>query len=139
MRFTAALFLTLFLFASAASAGQIEDGIAAYNAKNYDEAVKLLQPLAEQGNALAQYQLGYMHLYGQGVPKDYAEAWFWLTIAANATGPDAKAAQTAAAGRAMILKQLTPAQAEAVKKRVEDWKPVVAPGATPAPADTATP
>lgn len=138
MRYTAALFLTLFLFTSAAFAGPLEDGVAAFNSQDYDAALSLLKPLAEQGNPAAQYQLGYMYLYGHGVEKNYAEAWFWLTIAASANTTDPKGAATAAAGRNQILKQLTPGQIEALKKRVEEWKPL-APPAAPAPAETTAP
>ena len=44
--------------------------MAAY--KNYDYAMALehWRPLAEQGDAKAQFQLGIMYAYGQGVPKD---------------------------------------------------------------------
>lgn len=136
MKLVAALFLTLSLLASSAFASPIEDGIAAFNRKDYDAAVKLLQPLAEQANPEAQYQLGYMYLYGQGVPQNYTEAWFWLTIAANASTADAQSAVTAAAGRNQILKHLTPEEIEAAKKRVDEWKPVDPPSA---PAETEKP
>jgi TPR repeat protein len=137
MRFSAALILSLslFLLPSPAFAGPVEDGIAAFNSRDYDGALKILRPLAEQGDPAAQYQLGYMYLYGQGLPKNYAEAWFWLTIASNASPPDPKGAVTAAAGRNQILKNLTPEQIEAVKKRVEEWKPVE----PPAPAESVAP
>lgn len=138
MKLAAALFLSFLMFTSASFAGQVEDGIAAFNRKDYDAAVKLLKPLAEQGNPEAQYQLGYMYLYGTGLPKNYTEAWFWLTIASNASAPDPKSAVTAAAGRNQILKNLTADEVAAVKKRVEEWKPVEPPPA-PAPAEAVAP
>jgi TPR repeat protein len=39
---------------------------------------------AEQGDRLAQLGLGLAYDYGHGVPQDYAEAYFWLDIAAAA-------------------------------------------------------
>lgn len=135
MKYAAALLLVYFLLAPAAFADTLEDGVAAFNRRDYDAALALLKPLAEQGNPAAQYQLGYMYLYGHGVEKNHAEAWFWLTIAASANTTDPKGAATAAAGRNQILKQLTPGQIEAVKKRVEEWKPIE----PPAPAEPATP
>ena len=39
--------------------------------------------LAEQGDALAQYDLGAMHHNGFGVPKDDAEAARWYRLAAE--------------------------------------------------------
>lgn len=46
------------------------------------EASDLLQPLASQGNAVAQYQLGLIHYYGQGVPEDEKQAIHWWKQAA---------------------------------------------------------
>ncbi len=39
--------------------------------------------LAEQGDADAQYYLGWQYEYGQGVKEDYAEAVRWYTKAAE--------------------------------------------------------
>jgi hypothetical protein len=44
---------------------------------------KALRVLAEQGNAQAQYRLGNVYLYGQGVPKDNDEALRWYRKAAD--------------------------------------------------------
>ena len=40
-------------------------------------------PLAEQGEAEAQYQLGMMHERGRGVPKDYKQALKWIRLTAE--------------------------------------------------------
>ena len=60
--------------ASAAVAGPFEDGYAAYDKGDYATAMRLWRPLADQGNAEAQYSLGLMYDNGQGVPQDYAQA-----------------------------------------------------------------
>ena len=39
--------------------------------------------MAEQGNAGAQFSLGFMHANGQRVPQDYAEAAKWFRLAAE--------------------------------------------------------
>jgi TPR repeat protein len=39
--------------------------------------------LAEEGNADAQGNLGYMHVTGEGVPQDHAEAVKWYRLAAD--------------------------------------------------------
>lgn len=44
--------------------------------------MKLLRPLAEQGDAGAEYNLGVMYGKGQGVQKDLAEAVKWYRLAA---------------------------------------------------------
>jgi len=60
-----------------------DDALAAYSAGNYTEALILLRPSAQEGNALAQYRLGGMYFEGQGVPQDYAQAASWLRKAAD--------------------------------------------------------
>jgi len=66
-----------------AYAGPLEDGIAAYHAKDYETAVKLWRPLAEQGNAAAQYQLGTLYAEGKGVAQSDATAVEWFKKAAE--------------------------------------------------------
>ncbi len=57
-------------------------GVAAYNRGDYATALRELRPLAEQGHAKAQYNLGFMYDEGLGVPQDYAEAVGWYRKAA---------------------------------------------------------
>jgi uncharacterized protein len=45
-------------------------------------ALTVLQPLAEQGNAAAQFQLGLIHDNGRGVTRDHAEALKLYRLAA---------------------------------------------------------
>jgi TPR repeat protein len=47
------------------------------------EAVKWYRKAAEQGNASAQYYLGFMYANGEGVPQDDAEAEKWHRKAAE--------------------------------------------------------
>ena len=49
---------------------------------NYTQAVQLLQPWAERGDAWAQYRLGVMFFHGQGITQDYAQAQKWWEKAA---------------------------------------------------------
>ena len=49
-------------------------GLAAFNAKNYADALSIWKPLADQGYAPAQYNLGAMYGKGQGVAQDYDAA-----------------------------------------------------------------
>jgi uncharacterized protein len=60
-----------------------EKGVAAYDKGVYATALRLLRPLAEQGEANAQYNLGLMFDNGQGVPQDYATAVIWYRKAAE--------------------------------------------------------
>ena len=56
-----------------ASAGQLEDGTAAHDRGDYATAVTLWRPLADRGDAHAQFLLGTMYENGKGVTQDYSE------------------------------------------------------------------
>ncbi len=61
----------------------INVGVAAYKWGKYGIALREWRPLAEQGNAKAQYNLGVMYRNGHGVPQDDAEAMGWWRKAAE--------------------------------------------------------
>ena len=63
---------------------------AAYGRQDYQTALELWQPLAEQGDAAAQYNLGGLYQSGQGVPQDYAEALKWYGKSADQGSADAQ-------------------------------------------------
>ena len=81
-RILAGVVLSLMLTGGAA-AGPYEEGVAAYHRGDYATAVRLFRPLAEQGDAAAQYSLGLMYHQGRGVPQDDAEALKWYRLAAK--------------------------------------------------------
>jgi S1-C subfamily serine protease len=54
------------------------------------EAVKWYRKAAEQNDAPAQYLLGRSYAEGQGVPKDYVEAYRWCLLASAKGYEDAK-------------------------------------------------
>ncbi len=64
-------------------AQDFDQGLAAYQAGDYEAALAEWRRLAEQGNANAQYNLGYLYDTGTGVPQDYAEAVRWFRLAAE--------------------------------------------------------
>jgi uncharacterized protein len=68
---------------AAAPADWFEDASAAYNRDDFATAIRIIRPLAEQGNAKAQAFLGLMYAEGHGVPQDYAEAMKWYRRAAD--------------------------------------------------------
>jgi len=84
MRLSVSLSLLLLATAGPAAAGPLEDGIAAYNARNFDRAVELLLPLAEKsGNPQAQEKIGRLYHRGKGLPKDAGKAAEWYRKAAE--------------------------------------------------------
>ena len=78
--------LLLLVFVLAALAvpawADFQDGVAAYVRGDYTTALREWKPLAEQGVAAAQFNLGVMYGNGKGVPRDGAEAVKWYRKAA---------------------------------------------------------
>lgn len=60
-----------------------QEALAAYNKGDYQTAFQLMQPLAEQGLADAQFKLGKMYVDELGVTRNIAEGIKWLTKAAE--------------------------------------------------------
>ena len=77
----------LMLFATPVVAGDLEDGVAAYEVCNYQNAYRLLKPLAERGNASTQAVIGWMYRAGKGVPEDDTNAVHWYRKAAEQGHP----------------------------------------------------
>jgi len=78
----AALVVSLSL-AAPVVAGPLENGVKAANRRDYATALRLLRPLAEQGNPKAQGLLGLMYEIGKAVPQDYTAAALWYREAAE--------------------------------------------------------
>jgi TPR repeat protein len=68
---------------AATSDSALQDANAAYRRADYATAMRLFRPFADQGNAVAQTDVGGMYEAGQGVPRDYAEAAKWYRKAAD--------------------------------------------------------
>ncbi|HVV26848.1 MAG TPA: tetratricopeptide repeat protein [Rhizomicrobium sp.] len=84
MRRIMVLALGLVCLCEPALAGALEDGAAAYKAGDYAGALRIWQPLADRGDALARNNLGLMYLSGKGVPQDNAKALHYLSLSAAA-------------------------------------------------------
>jgi TPR repeat protein len=82
-RLLSALLVGLALVVTGASAGPVQDGEAAYQKGDYETALKLWRPLAENGDAEAQRSLGWMYGTGHGVPRDQEQATVWYRKAAE--------------------------------------------------------
>ena len=64
----------LMTLSSPVAAQDLQKGLTAYQAGDFATALQEWTPLADQGRAIAQYNLGVMYNNGKGVPQDYAEA-----------------------------------------------------------------
>jgi TPR repeat protein len=80
---TAILLLALAANGPAAQADSLKEATTAFAKKQYAAAAKLFRPLAEKGNAIAQYKVAVMHRMGLGVPKSEKEARKWARLAAK--------------------------------------------------------
>lgn len=60
-----------------------EKGFSAAKTGDFATALREWRPLAEQGHATAQYNLGWMYKNGKGVSQDDAEAVRWYRLAAE--------------------------------------------------------
>ncbi len=121
--------------------------------RDYGTASRQWRPLAEQGNAKAQFNLGVMYDRGLGVPQDYAEAVKWYRKAAEQGNARAQRALgimyrygygvakdfvlahmwydlAAAQGnfgsgweRGVVAMKMTPAQLSEAQKLAREWRP----------------
>jgi uncharacterized protein len=152
LRFPIALALSLVCLVVPAWA-DYQAGMDANNRGDYATALREWQPLAEQGDARAQFDLGLLYENGDGVPRDYAKARQWYEKSAAQGGAKAQfylGMQCAfgeggpldlvqahmwyslAAGnghaaatvyRNELTRQMTPAQIAEAHKRAREWKP----------------
>ena len=81
LRFVLMFVLSIFCLAVPAWA-DFQAGMTAHDREDYDTALREWQPLAEQGDALAQYHVGMLYHKGRGVPQDDAQARKWYANAA---------------------------------------------------------
>ena len=66
------------------SAQSVKAGIDAWQRADYADAITIWRPLAEGGDADAQFNLGQAYRLGRGVPLDLAAAKVWFERAAEA-------------------------------------------------------
>ena len=146
-------FVLSFIYLAAPAWADFQAGTDAYQRRDYPTALKEWRPLAEQGNAVAQSNLGLLYQNGRGVPQDYVQARQWFEKAA--VQRDAKAQHSlgllyakgqgvsqdfvqaymwyslaiangekeGAIIRDALVKRMTPAQIAEAQKRAREWKP----------------
>ena len=85
-----AAIVLLLSFAAPVAAGPLEDTTTASGRRDYAIALRLWRPLADQGDAIAQFNLGLTYDKGWGVPQNDAEAVKWYSLAADQGDADAQ-------------------------------------------------
>jgi TPR repeat protein len=81
----------LCLAAAPVLAQDFQDGVAAAKRGDFHAAMQVWEPLAENGDAASQYNLGMLYARGDGVDEDLAEAARWFRRAAERGQVDAQA------------------------------------------------
>jgi peptidoglycan hydrolase-like protein with peptidoglycan-binding domain len=108
--------ITLLLFSTSAYA-DFSAGIDAYTKKDYVSALNEFKPLADEGNADAQFMLGYMYASGKGVLQDYIQAHKWFNLSAF------QGNERAMDSRDKIVEVMTPEQIAQAQSLAREWKP----------------
>ncbi len=103
-------------------AADFQAGLQAYRRGDYATALEEWLSLAEQGNATAQYRLGFMYADGEGVAQDYVLSHMWFNLAAAHLPADV-VQESAATQRSIIEPSMTPAQVAEAQRLAREWKP----------------
>jgi TPR repeat protein len=152
MHVTAAILLWSML-AFPALGADFAKGLSAYEKGDYAAALNEWKPLAADGNAAAEFNLGLLYYDGHGVPQDFSEATRWFERAAEqgytkaqhnlgamyGIGKGVKRdyglaykwlSLCAAAGeesctaqRDLVAQKLSKSKLEAAQRTTRDWKP----------------
>lgn len=95
---------------------EFQKGIEAFQLRAYERAYQMWLPLAEAGIPQAQYNLGVIYTKGNGVRRDYVEAYKWFAIALAAGNIDAAAALVT------ITARMTKDQIAEAERRATEWQ-----------------
>lgn len=83
------LVILILVFLNGCRSMNLQEGITSFQAQDYRQAFIRLKPLADKGQPDAEYAVGYMYYYGQGVVEDREKAWYWINCAAKVGQPQA--------------------------------------------------
>ena len=83
--------------------------------KNYATDASWFRTAAEEGNVIAQNEVGIMYAKGEGVPQNFVLAYKWFSLSAAQDGDTNN--------RDIIAAKMTPAQIAEAQKLARDWKP----------------
>ena len=82
--------ILIFVMLGAQSQPGFQDGLLAYHRGDHAVAMEIWRPLADHGDAPAQYMVGYLYALGEGVVSNPAKAAKWYRKAADQGDPDAQ-------------------------------------------------
>ncbi len=102
----------------------VDEGVASYNRGDYVTAVHEFRLLAEQGDAIAQFNLGVMYAEGNGVPQDYVQSHKWFNLAASRyLASEKECRDRAVNNRELIAANMTPARTYNAQWLARVWWP----------------
>jgi len=101
--FASTIVSLVLVIAPSVIAQDFNKGFTAAQSGDFATALREWKPLAEQGVASAQFNLGFMYGEGQGVLQDHMIAHMWENLAA------AQGNKPAAKNREITAKKMTPA------------------------------
>ncbi len=104
-------------FVAPVAAGPLEDGNAAYERRDYATAMRILRPLANQGDGMAETIVGLMYYFNHGVPLDYVSAYVWFSLGA------AHGNSLAAFMLKDVTNKMTRGEIAQAQKLAREWKP----------------
>lgn len=94
----------------------LQEGLRAYTHRNFAAALSHWAPLAQSGDAAAQYNIGRMYARAEGVRRDLSEAYKWFTLSSLGGRPEGARARQA------IARVMTPLQIAEGLRRAEEWR-----------------
>jgi len=89
--------------------------------QNDAEAVKWYRKAAEQGDASAQYNLGYKYVQGEGIPENNIKAYVWWSMA-KTQGQESAKVNLEILKPQMTKQQIAEAQSLAAQCYESDYK-----------------
>ena len=121
IRHAVAAIILVSSLAAPVAAGPYEDASAAYVGGRYEVALRLWQPMADQGLSGAQYGIGLMYDKGRGVTQNFVLAHKWFDLSA------AQGNQSAVLSRDAAARRMSPTEITEAKKLAREWKPSTQP------------
>ena len=117
MRWASVMLAAVVVLVAAPAWADFKAGEEAHQRGDYATALKEFRPVAQQGDADAQFILGVMYSKGQGVPQDDVQAYMWVNLAAAQGIEDARKA------RDILAKHMTHAQMDEARRLAREWTP----------------
>jgi TPR repeat protein len=98
---------------------QLIQGSRAFSRGHFTTAMRLLRPLADRGQPLAEFDLGLMYEQGHGVQRDLPTAHMWFSLAAS----NPVLLDKAAANRSRVAAKMSSEQIAEAERLAREWKP----------------